>query len=203
MRRLRGRGLFAGLVVCALMLPGPSLGQGTGAAPASSNSSDRTGVARGRAVGIDLSDTLEIVIDTDTGLVKLSALPTQIANLVRGDIVAFRYRDYGGELWIELDPPGTPGAAQVSPDSFGETGVISGPITGLDKSHGQLFIQGRAFRTHPHMLENLLPGAFVDVTYVQFGNVYGAVAIQPNNPGCPPRIRGTAPEQSQPGQAAP
>ncbi|HCF59206.1 MAG TPA: hypothetical protein DFS52_14590 [Myxococcales bacterium] len=197
------RRLFAGLIVCTLVLPGRSLGQATGAAPVSSSCSDRSGVIRGRAVGIDLSDTLQIVIDTDTGLVKLSALPTQIANLVRGDIVSFRYRDYGGELWIELDPPGTPGSPQISPESFGQMGVVSGPITGLDKSHGQVFLHGRAFRTHPQMLENLLPGAFVDVTYVQFGNAYGAVSIQPSNPGCPPRIPGTTPAQSQPGQAPP
>lgn len=193
------------MAVGLLLVPGKGRAQGAaaqeGSGPAAARPSDKTGVVQGRAVGIDLSDTLQIVIDTDSGLVKLSALPTQIANLTKGDIVSFRYRNYGGELWIPLDPPGTPGAPQISPDSFGQMGLATGQITALNKSFGKISVHGLSFRAHPQLLEKLMPGQFVDVSYVQFGNVYGAVAIKPTGPDGPSPARpgGAAPGQSEPG----
>jgi hypothetical protein len=191
------RRLFACLAIWMLLSTDAARAQSNAKGPATPGGSDQSGVVKGRAVGIDLSDTLEIVIDTDDGMVKLSALPTQIANLLPGDIVSFRYRSYGGHLWVELAPPGTPGLPKIDPDSLGQTGIATGQLTSIDKGLGQIVVVGRAFRSHPQMLENLLPGQFVEVTYVQFGKAYGAVAIKPIGSQAPPPVPG-APTPSAP-----
>jgi len=131
-------------------------------------------VAKGTVTGLNLSRGL-ITISTGRGNLTLNALPSQIADLNPGDLVALSYNNYNGVLWLSLDQGaggGLGGAGNLSlgPESFGSYGMTTGYVNRVDKRQGFIEVRGVQFRTHPQLLQNVIPGQFVNVTFAEIGN---------------------------------
>ncbi|HCF60768.1 MAG TPA: hypothetical protein DFS52_22555 [Myxococcales bacterium] len=140
-------------------------------------------VAKGTVTGLNLSRGL-ITISTGRGNLTLNALPSQIADLNPGDLVALSYNNYNGVRWLALNQSagggiGGAGATSLDPQAFGQYGVVTGYVTQLNKNNGTITVRNVPFRTHPQFLENLLPGQFVNVTFAQVGNINWAQQINP------------------------
>ena len=132
------------------------------------------GVAKGTVLQLNLSDGV-VAISTPGGRMNLRGLPGQISDLNPGDLVAFTYNNYNGVLWLSLDQGaggGLGGAGNLSlgPESFGSYGMTTGYVNRVDKRQGFIEVRGVQFRTHPQLLQNVIPGQFVNVTFAEIGN---------------------------------
>jgi hypothetical protein len=132
------------------------------------------GVAKGTVLGLNLSDGI-VTISTPGGRMHLRGMPGQIADLNPGDLVAFTYNNYNGVLWLSLDQGagggiGGAGNLSLSPESFGSYGMTTGYVNRVDKRQGFIEVRGVQFRTHPQLLQNVIPGQFVNVTFAEIGN---------------------------------
>lgn len=106
-----------------------------------------------------------LTIDSGGTTVTLRARPMEIANLNPGDVVALRYSNFNGVLWVALG-----GGSQTAASEFSQFGTVSGSIASLDKAQGTITIRGRTYLAHPYQLQNVLPGQFVSLS---FANVAG------------------------------
>lgn len=133
---------------------------------------------RGRTVqgtvkAIDLSRGT-VTIATGSEPLELNALPRQLAALKPGEVVSLAYKNYDGARWLRLKQDlgtGGSGEQEGARDAFGQYGSAAGNVDRVDKRAGRLVVRGLFFRSHPEMIEQLLPGQFVEVEYVEVGGI--------------------------------
>jgi hypothetical protein len=133
------------------------------------------GTVRGRVTNLNLAGG-SVTLSTGQGSFTVNAVPTQLAALTSGEVVALTFYDFNGIPWLAKPRGG--GSGQFGPESFGQFGTASGSVGVLNKSRGLLLVRGVPFRAHPVDLENVLPGQFVSVTFAQIGGVYWADRIE-------------------------
>lgn len=144
-----------------------------------------TGTIKGTVTALNLSRGLVTVSSGaggQAGSLTLNALPSQIADLNPGDLVALNYLNYGGQRWLAISQgggQGGSGASAMNQESFGQYGTVTGYVQQLNKGSGTITVRGMPFRTHPQFLQSLLPGQFVSVNFAEIGGVNWAEQIQP------------------------
>ncbi len=130
------------------------------------------GVIRGTVRGVNVDQGI-VTIQTANRTVTLNGLPTQLSGLNPGDVVAFRYNNYAGAPWIR--PSGNGGFS----GAYQSAGRVTGPVQQVNRASGLITVRGVTFRAHPALTQNLYPGQFVSVGYVQVGNVDWASNVRP------------------------
>jgi hypothetical protein len=134
-------------------------------------------IVQGTVAAIDLSAGL-VTVDADGKPLEINALPRQLSKLKPGDLVSLDYKNYDGLRWLRLQQKESPGGLGVGGagedperDAFGQYGSASGYVDRVDKRAGRLFVRGLAFRSHPELLDSVLPGQFVTVDYAEIGGI--------------------------------
>lgn len=167
------RRLVRSLVLGALLaVPAAALAQGGAIPLPEAGTPSQQGVVSGTVSSLNLSTGM-VKVRASGGNWSLNALPPQIADLNPGDVVSLRYENFRGYLWLSLAQSGQglggSGLTEFDQEAFGQYGEVTGSITGLDKNAGLIAVRGLTFRTHPSMLEGVLPSQFVTAQFVVVG----------------------------------
>ena len=129
-------------------------------------------------------------LDFDRGLIRiragggttvaLNARPQDLVGLNPGDVASVSYLNYNGVLWLYPDGGGYGGGygggggfgvggGFGGVGDFAQAGEVTGTVQNVDRQRGRITISGRTLRAHPEELENVYPGQFVSVGFVQIG----------------------------------
>jgi hypothetical protein len=122
-----------------------------------------------------------VKLDTGNNLVTLQGTPGQVRSMRQGEQAQLSYVKYGDELWI-VGPQQPSNVANVARQAT-QTGVINK----LDKNEGTLTLSSASdnltFRAHPQMVEQLVPGQFISLTYQNVGDTNWVSNVQPATQG--------------------
>jgi hypothetical protein len=167
------RRVFRTLVLGALLAaPAAALAQAGSVPLPQAGTPSQQGVVSGTVSSLNLS-TGTVRIRAGSGNWTLNALPPQIADLNPGDVVTMNYENFRGYLWLSMQQSGQglggSGITEFDQQAFGQYGEVTGAITGIDKNAGLIAVRGLTFRTHPSLLEGVLPSQFVTAQYVVVG----------------------------------
>ena len=120
--------------------------------------------------------------------VTLNARPQDLAYLNPGDVIAVRYNNYNGTLW--LAPEGGAGVGMYGTglgSGFGyiggtgdwaQYGTITGAVTSVNRQQGLIAVRGQVFRAHPEQTKGVFPGQFVSLSFAQIGQQPWVEGIQ-------------------------
>jgi hypothetical protein len=139
----------------------------------------------------------EVTVTSNDKDVTLHALPTDLADLNKGQQANLSYANFGGELWVTPSK----GGAQTLTQAYQQTGTITGSISKIDKNAGTVTINGQKFYAHPDQLQGLASGQFVSLSYANVQGTPWVANIQQGQPGQQGGgSQGTPPEQQPGGQ---
>jgi hypothetical protein len=171
---------------------GIPLGQGN-----SNSQFDRDASATGLVQGIVSNVNWQaglVTVMSGYNRITLHGTPTQLSSLKRGDNVSLPYNSYAGILWLTnqfgtqnaIGAEGTIGGVPANL-GFAQTGVMAGVVENVNKAEGLVFVtgaNGRArFLAHPEVIEQLVPGEYVNLSYIQVGRVPWLSSIRLFAPG--------------------
>jgi hypothetical protein len=140
--------------------------------------------------------------------VTLHGTPSQLASLKRGDNVSLPYNSYAGILWLttQFGPGNVIGAESTIGGvpanlGFAQTGVMVGVVDNINKAEGLVYVSGATgrarFLAHPQVIEQLVPGEYVNLSYIQVGRVPWLSSIRLYSPtGAGAAAGATGPSQA-------
>ncbi len=161
--------------------------QDQAAAPSGSfdSKASATGVVQGLVQNVNWQSGLLTMI-SGANRITLHGTPSQLSTLKRGDNISVPYNSYAGVLWVTQDfgaGIGTGGSGA----GFAQSGEMVGVVDAVNKAEGQVFItgaNGRArFLAHPSVIDQLVPGEYVNLSYFQVGRMPWLNSIKLSTPG--------------------
>ncbi len=115
--------------------------------------------------------------------VTLRGTPSQLSGMMIGDNVSLHFDSYANRNWISTRGGlGIGGTGDLS--GFAQSGKVTGVVTGVDKADGIVALSGGfgtgvRLRAHPEVIGDLIPGQYINFSYVNVQGIDWLTAISP------------------------